>query len=82
MKHTESLDARVNALHPDEPDAIWALVDEYMAEVDDKEREPVVHAVLTLSASNKVDLERLLKVAARDYREVLMMAAEAEPPGD
>ena len=80
MKHTESLDTRVNELFPDKGDAVWALVDEYMAEVAAEEREPVVHAVLTLCGGNQNDLQRLLKVAARDYREVLVMAAEANPP--
>ena len=53
MKHTESLDTRVNELFPGKGDVVWALVDEYMAEVDAQEREPVVHAVLSLCGGNQ-----------------------------
>ena len=76
MNRPEPLAARVSALFPENADVVWALVEEFMAEIDDKERETVVHAVLELSEGNATDLERLLKVAARDYREVLVMVAE------
>lgn len=78
MEHPDSIEVRVQALFPDQVEEVWALLDEHIGGIDNAEHEPVLHAVLSLSGSDRARLDRLLKVASRDYREVLVMASEAE----
>ena len=80
MEHSPEMQAQVAAQFPQQSEEIWALLDGFQADIGPEERERVLQAVLTLSGEDRAKFERYLKVAARDYREVLIRVAEAEPP--
>jgi hypothetical protein len=71
--------AAVRAGFPDaDPDAIFAVLDEYGTEAHQRERERVQLAMVNLSEGDEAKLRYFLEVAKQDYRDVLFWSDNPE----
>ena len=71
--------AKVAQYWPDEdPQAIMAILDRYGAESSERGRSRVQLAILKLAEGDRDELERLVAMAKRDYRDVLAYAEYPE----
>ena len=69
--------ARLDALFADDAVEIRELIEAFEVDAEPEQREQVLEAILTLCGGKRPELERLLKVAKRDYREVLIMRSDS-----
>ena len=76
----DDLLALVEGNFGEQADEVWTLLEGFSADIGPEERNEVLHAVLKLCGDNRASLERYLKVASRDYREVLIRVADTAQP--